>query len=158
MHHRLAAIARPRPDQDPQVLTGDFLTKSLETTDDTDLTTHLTKMNSEFLKTVISELSLDSIVRELNSSVTQQDQILGVASDLNAVIRSAMRWEAFLNQAETLSAELDELPADGSNVEQAEGLLKQYNIARANGLKAQAKTRELAAKLKTQFSSLKSGN
>jgi len=114
----------------------------------------LSGMIPRFLLTVQSEPSMDAQPMVEGASIAAQDQLLVVADSLNAALRSARRWEALLDQAESANREIDEMEAAERGVAQQEGYAEtvaSYNATRLEALAEQARCQALVETLATEF-------
>jgi hypothetical protein len=112
-----------------------------------------------FLISMVSEAPQSSQPLQAGATVETQDQMLGVADSLNAVLRSMRKWEQFLARGEDLARRLDQLDRrkaagdDEAEVE-AEVALAAYNTARSAGLREQARAQQLLQGLMREYEAL----
>jgi hypothetical protein len=152
--------AMPRPDAEPSTrMTAALLTaaKSAELpADDTALSDLVSEFALRFLATVLNEPNLTATPLAEGSMVPAQDQLLGVADQFNAGQRSMERWAALLDEAETSRMELDRMEESdsGPDFDAYAAVLAKYNLARIQGIEAEAQTAALLEALRTACTGL----
>jgi len=115
----------------------------------------LSGMIPRFLLAIQNEPHMDARPLAQGASVAAQDQVLAVADSLNAVLGSARRWEALLNQAEQADGTIDkmeEAERDAARQKEYEELVVSYNATRSAALAEEARCTQLLTALFAEFS------
>jgi hypothetical protein len=114
----------------------------------------LSGMIPRFLLAIENEPRMDAQPLSEGSTVPAQDQLLGIADSLNAVLRSARRWEELLGQAEDADRIIDEIEAadrDEAQQETYENTVTSYNATRVAALREEERCMQLVNALAKEF-------
>jgi hypothetical protein len=132
--------AAARPDAPPKTaLTENLLaaiTRALPG-DAAALPAALAKIVPRFLLAALAEPPMDTPALAAGQALGAQDKALDLADALNAVMRSARKWDDLISQAETMNSALDAMEAterDAAAQEQYESATLDYNATRAAAL------------------------
>ncbi len=158
----VARLEAARPAEAPRTaMTGSLLSAMarVEPKPAAELPAVLSGLIPQFLLAIQNEPHMAAEPMVSGGAMPAQDQVLGVADGLNAVLRSARRWEALLQEAEQGDATLDTMQADRDAAKQDEydDLVGSYNATRLAALAEEARCMKLAAALATEFRALQSG-
>jgi hypothetical protein len=129
----MARVAPGAPEELPEILAG---------------------MIPRFLLAIQSEPHMQAEPLTEGAPVPAQDQVLGVADSLNAVLRSAQRWEDLLGQAEQADRDIDQMEAaerDPALQEKYEQAVAEYNATRSASLAEEARCMQLVDNLAAEF-------
>lgn len=107
-----------------------------------------------FLLAIQNEPRMEAHPMTEGTVVHAQDQLLGVADSLNAVLRSARRWEALLDEAEQGDRTLDGMQKterDAAQQAEYENLVAAYNATRLAALAEEERCMQLVDELAKAF-------
>ena len=114
----------------------------------------LSGMIPRFLLAIENEPHMDARPMAPGAPLPPQDQLLTVADSLNAVLRSARRWEALLDQAEQADGTIDkmeEAERGAARQHDYEDLVGSYNATRLAALGEEERCMQLVDALATEF-------
>jgi hypothetical protein len=149
-----ARFEAARPKEAPKTATTANLLAAMARAAPDGLPATLSSMIPRFLLAIESEPHMDARPMVQDASVPPQDQVLTLADSLNALLRSARRWEELLDQAEQADSTIDKMEEAGPDAAQQkdyEGLVTSYNATRLAALAEEERCMQLADALATEF-------
>jgi len=152
-----AQLVSARPKEAPKAaMTANLLATLARAAPEADdeLPEILSAMIPRFLLAIENEPHMDAQPMQQGAPVAPQDQVLSVADSLNALLRSARRWEELLDQAETADGTIDTLEKserDESQQKDYEDLVGSYNAERVAALQEEENCMQLVDALAREF-------